>query len=248
MTTAVPRGIQSVVAGYTPEALTLGFGKGSDDRWTADSVMPLVERVNDYELLAIGPGLGRFHGDVEWLRTLLSAVESPVVLDADALNILAADLRLLDDCQAPVILTPHPGEMARLLQREVPDVERHRPEIARELARETGAVVVLKGRFTITAFPDGRQFVNTTGTPAMAKAGSGDVLTGMIAANSRSRNVPGCRSAPCCQFTRRAGEVAAERDSEFSVLATDIVDHIGTAFSVARSNEPPGFTDTFPGK
>lgn len=248
VTTAVPGGIQSVVAGYTPEALTLGFGKGSDDRWTADSVMPLVERVNDYDSLAIGPGLGRFHGDVEWLRTLLSAVESPVVLDADALNILAADLRLLDDCQAPVILTPHPGEMARLLQREVSDVERHRPEIARELARETGAVVVLKGRFTITAFPDGRQFVNTTGTPAMAKAGSGDVLTGMIAANI-AQGMPLDVAVPLAVSLHGcAGEVAAERDSEFSVLATDIVDHIGTALNVARSNEPPGFTDTFPGK
>lgn len=236
VTTAVPRGIQSVVAGYMAEGLTLGIGTKDDETWDADTALTIAERVNHYDAIAVGPGMGRFQGDVKWLQMLLSAAQKPLVLDADALNILAADLRLLDGCHVPVVLTPHPGEMSRLLQREVPDIEGDRSKVALELAQKTGAVVVLKGRYTVTALPDGRQFVNTTGTPAMAKGGSGDVLTGIVASNIAQGFSLDIAVPFAVGLHGYAGELAAEGDSEFSVLATDIVQYIGPALHKMMSN------------
>lgn len=182
VTTAVPQGIQMLVAHFLAEGLTWGLGDDGADEWHADTVLDLTRRLPEFDVVAVGPGLGRFQGDQKWLKTMLGAVKGPVVLDADALNIVADDLHILESCTEAVVLTPHPGEMARLMQQDVHAIEQNRPQVSLALAQMTGAIVVLKGRYTITAFPDGRQFVNTTGTPAMAKAGSGDVLTGMIAA------------------------------------------------------------------
>lgn len=230
VTTAVPQGIQSLVASYLVEGLTWGLGEGGAGEWHADTASDLTRRLPEFDVVAIGPGLGRFPGDQRWLRTLLEAVQAPVVLDADALNMAADDLRILESCAETVVLTPHPGEMARLMQQDVRAIEENRPQASLALAQTTGAIVVLKGRHTITAFPDGRQFVNTTGTPAMAKAGSGDVLTGMIAATI-AQGYPLEAAVPLAvSWHGCAGELAANQDSESSVLATDLVQHIGPAF------------------
>jgi NAD(P)H-hydrate epimerase len=141
------------------------------------------QRKDLFSAVAIGPGVGRFAGEKEWLRTLLSMTSQPLVLDADALNILATEPSILTQAvSSTIILTPHPGEMARLTGCSIAEVERQRPIIARQFAQQWNVITVLKGRYTLIAFPDGQIVLNPTGSPALAKAGSGDVLTGMIGA------------------------------------------------------------------
>lgn len=237
VTVAVPRGIQDVVSGYLAEGMTWGLGEAGTGTWSADSAIQIVERLRQYDVLAVGPGLGRFAGDVKWLQTILGAARVPVVLDADALNVLSANINALNSCRAPVVLTPHPGEMARLLKADVRQVEENRPQVAKQLAAQTGAVVVLKGRYTLTAFPDGDIYVNPTGTPAMAKGGSGDVLTGVIA-GLLAQNVAKEIAVPLGVYVHGyAGQLAAQNDSEFSVLARDLSNCIGPALRSAASNE-----------
>ena len=113
---------------------------------------------------------------------LLAHSKAPMVIDADGLNAIAAEPEMLSKAQAPLVLTPHPGEMARLLKTTVQDVQRHRLEYAKEFAVKQRLVLVLKGNKTVVACPDGKVYINTTGNPGMAKAGSGDVLAGIIGA------------------------------------------------------------------
>ena len=130
--------------------------------------------------LAVGPGIGRHPETIELVRQLVRRSTLPLVVDADGLNAVAHDLESVADATVPVILTPHPGEMSRLLGRLTKDIQANRLDAALELAERTKAIVVLKGAQTIIANPEGRVMINTTGNPALAQGGTGDVLTGMI--------------------------------------------------------------------
>ena len=134
-------------------------------------------------VMAIGPGLGQSPDTIKFTTGLLSATKIPAVIDADALNILATKPVLLAKLAKgrTLVLTPHPGEMARLAGISITEVQANRLEVARTFAQRNGVTLVLKGARTIIAHPDGRVAVNTTGNPAMAKGGSGDLLTGLIA-------------------------------------------------------------------
>ncbi|SHF03486.1 NAD(P)H-hydrate epimerase [Seinonella peptonophila] len=181
VTLTVPQGNEQSLKGAVMQEMVWSWS--GDDYFADESSLSYRLRSEQFSAVVIGPGLGRFPGEEKWLGHLLEQIEHPVILDADAINILADHPHLLDlKIAAPLICTPHPGEMARLLRTTTQDVEQRRNEVAREYAMSTGMVVVLKGRFTIIAFPDGRQVVNPSGHPALAKAGSGDVLTGMIGA------------------------------------------------------------------
>lgn len=130
----------------------------------------------------VGCGLGTSREAQKLVEYLLARSKAPMVIDADGLNAIAAEPEMLSKAQAPLVLTPHPGEMARLLKTTVQDVQRHRLEYAKEFAVKQRLVLVLKGNKTVVACPDGRVYINTTGNPGMAKAGSGDVLAGIIGA------------------------------------------------------------------
>ncbi len=134
-------------------------------------------------VLAIGPGMGQAAETVKFVTGLLAATKVPAVIDADALNILAGKPVLLGKLAKgrTVVLTPHPGEMARLAGIKVAEVQANRLEVARGFAERFGVTLVLKGARTLIAHPDGRVAVNTTGNPGMAKGGSGDLLTGLVA-------------------------------------------------------------------
>lgn len=174
------------------------------------------------DVLAIGPGLG---DDPEWkslAQRLFAQSALPVVVDADGLNALVGT-----SFRGPGpwrVLTPHPGEMARLAGCKATDIQADRLAVARRFAMERHVVLVLKGQRTLTAMPDGRVFVNPTGTPAMATAGAGDILTGMIA--GLLAQWPDRREAALLAAVwlhGRAGELAAEANTEFSVTATDLI-------------------------
>ena len=197
--------------------------------WSEENIQTDPQRV-----LAVGPGLGRTDESDELARRLFANALSPMVVDADALNALA--LTPFHGGGRFRVLTPHPGEMARLTGLSVADVQADRVDIARRFAHQRACIIVLKGQRTVTAMPDGRVYVNPTGSPAMATAGSGDVLTGLIAgflaqfAEQRETAV-----LAAVWLHGRAGEIGAREIGEMSLTAMDLLRYLPQAIRSARA-------------
>ncbi|HYO54059.1 NAD(P)H-hydrate dehydratase [Archangium sp.] len=184
---------------------------------------PLLAEAEGKDALVIGPGIPRGPETGRLIGALLERVKAPTVLDADALNAVATDLSCLRRAKRQVILTPHPGEMARLTSRSTKEVQAHRLDVARELAMEHGVTVVLKGTRTLTVSADGEIYINPTGNPGMATAGSGDVLSGVCGAFlGQGLRVPDAIWA-AVYVHGLAGDLAAERRGKVGLIATDII-------------------------
>ncbi|MGG4185506.1 NAD(P)H-hydrate dehydratase [Paenibacillus jamilae] len=228
VTWAVPEALLPRIIGAAPELMLAAAAAGGDGEWNADSADELLQLAQARDVLAVGPGLGRFAGDTGWLRRLWEEYGGPLVLDADALNILASagpELEAWKPRSAAVVLTPHPGEMARLLGIPTAEVQRDRITLAREYARTRGVTLVLKGARTVIACPDGMAYVNTTGHAGMATGGAGDVLTGIIA-GLLAQGLNASQAAAFGVYLHGAtGETAARhRQHPASVIAGDIIE------------------------
>ena len=183
----------------------------------------------------IGPGLGRSDDALQLVRDFIPTLTVPAVLDADALFAVCGYLRLLKNAASPLVITPHPGEMAKLLGVSVADVQANRVAVAEGFARQTNVVVVLKGAGTVVATPEGRIFINNTGNPGMATGGAGDVLAGMIATFLAQGMVPACAAACAVWLHGRAGDMAASEIGQAGVVAGDILEHVPAALkSIGR--------------
>ncbi|RAV04120.1 NAD(P)H-hydrate dehydratase [Paenibacillus sp. YN15] len=196
--------------------------------WSAVAPQALRELANSRSAMLIGPGLGRWAGDSAWLRRIWEETACPLVVDADALNMLAdaQDFRTwIAPANRPAILTPHPGEMSRLLGIPTAEVQRDRIGSAIRFAREHNVVLVLKGARTVTALPDGRAYINGTGNPGMATGGAGDVLAGLIASLLAQGYAAGEAAALGVYLHGAAGDRAAQLrpGGSASLLAGDIV-------------------------
>ena len=184
VTVAATDKVQSIVASSQPEYMTGGLRTTADGSIDAEffTEAELQRIIDDRDVLAIGPGLGLHEGTRKFVRALAKLAEIPVILDAGALSAFAGDGDSLRQRKAEFMaVTPHPGEMARLLGSSTPEVQRDRVGIARAAAAKWNAHVLLKGFRTVIAAPDGRVYINSTGNPGLAKGGSGDVLTGILA-------------------------------------------------------------------
>jgi ADP-dependent NAD(P)H-hydrate dehydratase / NAD(P)H-hydrate epimerase len=185
VTAAVPAPVLAQVSAVAPELMTFPLPATATGSISSTALAPktIAALVRGITVLAIGPGLGQAPGTVKFLTGMLAATKIPVVLDADALNILATKPALLAKLAKgrTVVLTPHPGEMARLAGISVPEVQANRLEVARSFAKKFNVTLVLKGARTLIAHPNGQVAINTTGNPGMAKGGSGDLLTGLVA-------------------------------------------------------------------
>ncbi|WP_461209525.1 NAD(P)H-hydrate dehydratase [Desulfocurvus sp. DL9XJH121] len=179
-TAACPAGLAAEVKAGAPDIMTLPLGDGA--QWSAAQARELAPRLSGFAALALGPGLGRADGALEFLRALADADLPPLVLDADALYWLAEDPALLAPHAARAVLTPHPGELARLMGLSTREVQEDRIAAARAAAGRFGAVTVLKGAGSVVAEPGGRTLLSPFSTPNLAVAGSGDVLAGLTAA------------------------------------------------------------------
>ena len=233
VTVAVPRSIQSVVAAFEPSYMTVGLACGADEQLqvTRNEELGrlLAQHFAGRDAVAIGPGLGRCSGAVQLVRTALQQVEVPLVIDADALNIVATDDISLER-EAATILTPHPGEFARLLKRTADEVNSQREKLAREFARSHGVIVVLKGHRTLTT--DGSRLVqNQTGNSGMATAGSGDVLTGIIASLCGQGLDPFSAAVVGVQSHGLAGDLCAAATSGRGMIASDLLAWLPNAWS-----------------
>lgn len=222
VTIACTAEILPIVAASMPELMTDPVGERfSDVAWR--------DRLAGKAALAIGPGLGTSPDAVRLVRWLVTRADVPMVVDADGLNALAGDVAVLRRARAPLVLTPHPGEMSRLMRRTTSEIQARRIEHARALAEKTGAVVVLKGSGTIVAAPDGRWSINATGGPLLGVGGTGDVLTGLIG-SLLAQGLPAYDAARLGVFLHgRAGDRLALQLGDAGLLASQLADELPAA-------------------
>lgn len=237
VTAAVSESILPIVAVITPELMTIQLPEGSSGEIEAAKVD--VEALLDRKtVLAIGPGFGQSASAEQLLLALLERARVPVVLDADALNILARHPEKIDGSGRTLVLTPHPGEMARLARIRINEVQANREGLARDFAVKHQVTLVLKGWRTLIAHPDGAVAVNTTGTPAMAKGGSGDILTGIVAAIlAQHPDQPADAVNAAVYLHGLAADFAVREQDEHTLLATDTVAHLWRAFRFHAADE-----------
>ena len=238
VTCAVPGSILSIIAGEMPELMTESLGETSCGAIASDALddavlRQILERKN---VVALGPGVGRDPQTVDAVRGFVANCSVPLVIDADGLNAFEGATHLLDGSERMLVLTPHPGEMARLIGKSVAEIEANRIGIARQFAREHRLILVLKGWRTLIANPDGQIWVNTTGNPGLAKGGSGDVLTGMIAgmiAQYPQKIADAVRAA--VYLHGLAADCALTQQTERTMLATDVVAALPQAFRLVQN-------------
>lgn len=241
VTAAVPQSILPLVASIAPELMTLPLLEDENGAASPANLSPerLEKLTSQATVLAAGPGLGT---EAEpFLLELIDKTTLPLVLDADALNILARHPDRIDGRSRTIVLTPHPGEMGRLAGMSTREVQANRESIARGFATKHNITLVLKGWRTLVAHPDGRIAVNTTGNPGMAKGGSGDILTGIIAAMlAQHRDQPGRAVEAAVYLHGLAADFAVREQDEHTLLATDTVQHLFRAF-LFRPNDEAGY-------
>ncbi|MEX0973334.1 MAG: NAD(P)H-hydrate dehydratase [Solirubrobacterales bacterium] len=235
-TVAVPADLEPIFEQGQPEVMSVGC-PGGDGCLVPASAKSLLRAFEGAAAGVLGPGMGRDPGAVELAREVLGAIEAPLVLDADGLNAFAGELGRIAAREAPTLLTPHAGELGRLLGRPAEEVSEHRLAAAREAAGAAAAVVVLKGDDTIVT--DGeRVAVNALAAPALATAGSGDVLSGIAAALLARGLEPFAAACAAVLAHARAGRDAARRiGAAESVIATDTIDSIAAGMSPRRRVE-----------
>jgi NAD(P)H-hydrate epimerase len=222
VTAAIPRAIQNVVAGNEPCVMTIGLKDDPETGLSEVSEEMVISLIEGRDALAIGPGLGKGSAAARLVESLLRLAKCPLVVDADGLN-LAAEARLFSrELQCPCVITPHPGEFARLTGRSITEIEKHREEIAQEFAESHSLVVALKGPGTIVT--DGiRLFRNSTGNSGMGTGGSGDVLTGIVV-SLLGQQLPAFEATALAVHAHGlAGDVAAEQFTERGMIASDLL-------------------------
>jgi NAD(P)H-hydrate epimerase len=255
VTAAVPKSILELVAAVAPELMLAPLREGAEgavslENLAADGLQALL-KAKKFSVVALGPGLSTKAEAPEFVRGFVADCSLPMVIDADALNAFAGRTELLKCAAAmkdakgkprTLVLTPHPGEMARLTGLTIAAVEADRIHLARSFATEHKLTLVLKGWRTLIAHPDGRIAVNTSGNPAMAKGGSGDILTGIVAAMLAQFPEDVARAVEAAVALHGlAADFAARAMDEHTVLATDTLAHLSDAFRY-RAKDSDGLT------
>jgi NAD(P)H-hydrate epimerase len=250
VTAGVPKSILELVAGVAPELMLAPLREGPEGAVSlenlaternADGLKSLL-KAKKISVVALGPGLSTKGEASEFVRSFVADCSLPMVIDADALNAFAGQANLLDGIGRTLVLTPHPGEMARLTGLTIAAVEADRIHLARSFATQHKLTLVLKGWRTLIAHPDGRIAVNTSGNPAMAKGGSGDILTGIVAAMLAQFPEDVARAVEAAVALHGlAADFAAHTMDEHTVLATDTLAHLSDAFRY-RAKDADGLT------
>ena len=216
----VPEQLYSIMAAKLDEEMPFPLPGDKNGRISANASGEVIRRAGECDALLIGPGLGSSDEITEFVLSAIRIIKTPIILDADGLNAISGNVDVLDKAAGPLILTPHPGEFARL-GGDLTSGDRLRA--ARSFAVKNRCVLVLKGHRTITGMPDGTAFINTTGGPAMAKGGSGDVLAGMITALVGQKFPIKEAVTTAVYIHGMAGDMCAAEYGEYSVTAGDII-------------------------
>jgi hydroxyethylthiazole kinase-like uncharacterized protein yjeF len=240
VTLMLPESLRSRVFGKVPELMTCWLAETEEGTIDTASAPTVLEQLSQADALVIGPGLSTNPSTRRFVRDIVHEAPVPVILDADGINAFAGMTgRLCNEAGRPVVITPHPGEMARLLDVTIADVQRRRVECAERCSQKHNVYTVLKGYQTLIATPSGHLLVNTTGNPGMATGGTGDILSGIM-----GRFVAGWKRTSRAESQKpledyvsaavylhgRAGDLAAEAKGEESLIATDLLAYLPVAF------------------
>jgi ADP-dependent NAD(P)H-hydrate dehydratase / NAD(P)H-hydrate epimerase len=226
VTLAVPGTIYPMVAAQNPESLLLPL-PAENGHFSDEAIHTISPMLHQFDTVAVGPGMSRFQEGEAWMKSLFSHLTNqPVVIDADALFLLRNQLDVLDNYKGIVIMTPHPGEMAKLLNKTVQEVEENRLEIASDFAKEHSIYLLLKGHRSVIATPTGELYINPYGHDALGKGGSGDILTGLIA-SFLAQGASSLHALISASFLHaRAGEEKAKVLSHYGVMPFDIIEGV----------------------
>lgn len=227
---AVPEGVYIPVAGYMPEYMVYPMPQTKNGGMSLAACDKIFDLSQKCTAMLIGCGLGTDAETVNLVKTLLKKTNKPVIIDADGINAVAADISILERMSAPAVLTPHPGEMARLCGVTAKEIQSDRFKYARNFARQYNVTLLLKGSNTIVACADGQTYVNLTGSPAMATAGSGDMLSGMILSFAAQGMELTDAVKSAVYFHGLAGERAAEKYSQRFVTPSDMINELAELF------------------
>jgi ADP-dependent NAD(P)H-hydrate dehydratase / NAD(P)H-hydrate epimerase len=226
VTLAIPEDIYPMAAAQNPESLLLPL-PAEDGHFTHESIHTISPMLHQFDSVAVGPGMSRFQVGEAWMKSLFSKLTNqPVVIDADALYLLRNQLDVLSNYKGKVIMTPHPGEMSKLLNKTVKEVEENRLEIAIDFAKSHSVYLLLKGHRSVIATPAGELYINPYGHDALGKGGSGDILTGLIASFLAQGAPPIHALISASYLHARAGEEKAKVLSHYGVMPFDIIEGV----------------------
>jgi hydroxyethylthiazole kinase-like uncharacterized protein yjeF len=223
VTAAVPESLTTVVDSNLVEVMTAPLAETGHSAIAPEALPAIENLLGTVSVCAIGPGMSRYPEAGAIVRFVLERSGIPLVIDADGLNALDNDITILKDRQVPIILTPHPGEMARLTGKSIEEIQSDRLETAREFAQKWGVTLVLKGNKTVIANPSGEAYINISGNPGMATAGSGDVLCGIISGLIAQGLKPQDAAFTGVYLHGLAGDLAAELRGERGLIAGDLI-------------------------
>jgi len=235
VTLGIPESINSAVIKIKPkEVMTLPLSENKDGTLSLVAGKKIKEFSKATDVVVIGPGIGSNESTRKLVRRLIPVIDKPLVIDADGLNALVVNLKLLGSAKSDTkVITPHPGEMARLLKINIKQVQAKRKELASSFARAYNCLVVLKGHQTVVA--DGKKvYLNNSGNPGMSTAGSGDVLSGMLAAFLGQKLDSFSAAKYAVYLHGLAGDLAAKEKTQISLIASDIIAKIPEAIKRCR--------------
>ena len=233
---AVPAEIYPIVAANLVDPVYHLLKSNANGTVSADSIPLILEKMKTATAVMIGCGMGKGKDVTEVVEAVIRNSDVPIVIDADGLNAPTDDLGVLGEAKAPIVMTPHPGEMARLVGKTNVEVQSQRMEVASSFAMTFGVYMVLKGANTVCATPDGRIAINLTGNPGMSKSGSGDVLAGLLGSLLAQGMQPEKAATCAVHIHGMAGDSAADRYSQHSMAANDIINEFSEIFSDIEKN------------
>jgi NAD(P)H-hydrate epimerase len=229
VTLVIPEGLNAVMETKLTEVMTLPLPQTKDGTLAISALPKILNEVKKFDCLAIGPGISLNEETSDLVISLVKNLKIPLVIDADAITILSKNLEVLRDSKSPIVITPHPGELSRLLHIDKVRLK-DRLELNREISKKIKKISVLKGARTLISNPEGETFVNLTGSPAMATAGSGDVLVGLIGSLIVQGVDPYDAAIMGTYLHGLAGDMAVKEVGQRSLIATDIMNKIPDTF------------------
>ncbi len=235
----LPESLRNITDAMCAETITIGLKETNVGTLSSAALSQITEHYQKSEAFAVGPGMSTNKETVELIKSFVTKVKrtkngAPLVIDADALNALSDNMEILKNSKIPIIITPHPGEAARITKKKTSEIQKKRAEIAKGLSKRLGVITVLKGAYTVIASQKGEAFINVTGNPGMATAGMGDVLTGVISGLA-AQGLPPINAAIAGVYLHGlAGDIGAKLKGELGLIASDVIEALPYAIKSVR--------------
>jgi hydroxyethylthiazole kinase-like uncharacterized protein yjeF len=232
VTLGIPQSLNLITEVKLTEVMTRPLPETKKGALSLKAAVEIKRMLKNIDVIALGPGLTTNQETKALVRKLLKLIDKPLVLDADGLNCIAGNVSILKSLKYPVVVTPHPREMARLVKMEVGTVQRNRQKVAKDFAGRYNLIVVLKGYKTVVASTKTNSYINKTGNPGMATAGVGDILTGMIA-SLIAQGISPYEAAKLAVYVHgKAGDLASKEKGQLSLVAGDILNKLPAVFKL----------------